>query len=426
AKGYVGAWSNDSKIVAIANVNTAGNIYFYDCQSGAEVRKIVARAQVYSLAFSRDDRMLIVGGSDGAIYLIELSTGNLRARLMGKGDSIWRAHLAPDGITAATTSQKEVAIWDIIAGREITRVPLPVSSGPLAFSPDGKIMACGMYDKGLALWDLRQGKEIRRYKIWAYGLAFTPDGQTLAAACMDSGVRLWDVASGDERHEFRGHAGWATGVAVSPDGRTLLSCGIDTTVLMWPIDSFVKGKPVRARLSAQEWKARLAGAPAATWDRRWADLASPDAAKAYEATWGLIAEPKETVTALQKWIGVMSGEPIDRWIADLDHTEFVRREEANKQLERLGRLAELSLREALNGKLSVEARRRIERLLALREAGLARGIDEGLRLLRAIEVLEYIGTPEARGVLEALAVNAPSRELGREAKASIARLAKGR
>jgi hypothetical protein len=66
--------------------------------------------------------------------------------------------------------------------------------------------------------------------------------------------------------------------------------------------------------------------------------------------------------------------------------------------------------------------RRAERLLAAAEA--LSGSSEGLRILRAVMVLEYIGTPEAQKVLQAWSRGAEGALLTREAKASLARLHK--
>ena len=49
--------------------------------------------------------------------------------------------------------------------------------------------------------------------------------------------------------------------------------------------------------------------------------------------------------------------------------------------------------------------------------------SDALRMVRAVEVLEDIGTPEARAVLEHLAAGVAEARRTREAKAALARLA---
>jgi hypothetical protein len=87
----------------------------------------------------------------------------------------------------------------------------------------------------------------------------------------------------------------------------------------------------------------------------------------------------------------------------------------------MGTSAEPSLREALAGQPSLEARRRIERLLD-RLGTPSALLPEEARSLRAVEVLEYVGSPAAREVLGRLARGAPHARLTQEARASLKRL----
>jgi hypothetical protein len=108
-------------------------------------------------------------------------------------------------------------------------------------------------------------------------------------------------------------------------------------------------------------------------------------------------------------------------IKDLDDDRFSVRDKASRELAELGHFAEPSLKKVLDRQPSLETRKRVEELLRkLEEAGPS---PEELRVLRAVEVLEMIGTPEAKGVLESLAKGAEEAELTRQAQASLRRLA---
>ena len=95
---------------------------------------------------------------------------------------------------------------------------------PVAFSPDGRMVATGGYR--IMLWDL-SGNRIHtfdRTQGSAWSLAFAPDGKTLASAT-ESAVRQWDVMTGKLRTHVR-YPGDALIVCYSPQGK-LLAAGHD-------------------------------------------------------------------------------------------------------------------------------------------------------------------------------------------------------
>ena len=198
----------------------------------------------------------------------------------------------------------------------------------------------------------------------------------------------------------------------SVDGKMLISAAYDTTLLFWD-------------LSRDRQALRLDPRPRSSQEPEtlWSSLADSDASRAYQAITALRETPAQTVPFLQRHLHparTPDSRQIARLMNDLDSPDFEVCQKATAELKRLGDLAEPALRGKLLHPLSLEARQRIEQLLEqVTVAG-----PEGLRVLRAIEVLEQIGTPEARQLLKTLAEGAPESLLTRGAAASWRRLRK--
>jgi hypothetical protein len=110
---------------------------------------------------------------------------------------------------------------------------------------------------------------------------------------------------------------------------------------------------------------------------------------------------------------------LPKLIADLDNPMFAVRNAASKELEALGDRIKEDLREALKGNRSLERGRRLEALLA--ECRFVHD-PEALRCIRAIQVLERIGTQTARQVLQTLASGADAARETLEARNALERL----
>jgi WD40 repeat protein len=325
-----------------------------------------------------------------------------------------------------------VDLRDVATGRPILPLPQPDTYGYVqAFAPDGRtlVTATGKMPEteavpsdhhALHLWELATGKERltiapgetgREYRFEQ--VAFAPDGRALATARADGTLQLWDLATGAALLSRAGYCARVTCLALSPDSRVLASGHADGTILLWELTS---GRRAAGRPAAKPDAGQL--------DRWWGDLAGEDARKAGAAIDGLCAVPERTVTLLRDRLRPAPAVPADeirRRIADLDSDAFERREAASADLAALGDQARAAMQAVLQANPSVELRRRAETLLA--DSGIARSA-ETRRALRAVEMLERVGSPEARQILEALGQGAPDARQTREVKAALARLSR--
>ena len=111
---------------------------------------------------------------------------------------------------------------------------------------------------------------------------------------------------------------------------------------------------------------------------------------------------------------------LQKLIANLDSNRFQVREEATRDLQAMGLAAMPALWKALEGNPSVEARQRIEQLLAKKIVV----SPNCLQRLRAMQVLERIGSKEAIAILTELSNGNPELPESKEARAALARVGK--
>ena len=125
----------------------------------------------------------------------------------------------------------------VYGSKELNRIQNSDIVLSVAFSPDGKAIACGSWDNTVKLWSL-DGRELQTFRGHSNGvfsIAFSPDGKTIASGSADNTVKLWSL-DGREILTFTGHRDRVNSIAFSPDGKTIASGSGDNTVKLWSLD----------------------------------------------------------------------------------------------------------------------------------------------------------------------------------------------
>jgi WD40 repeat protein len=437
--GFVSAAPWDISVVSSGGTAAAilgpGGVRVYDLDSGDIRCHFTPEHAIWDMNFSADKRTLVITIQD---YEKGLLTIYHDTRTGGKAEppAAPKPQKHPNGCWRAQGAE---------AKAQLRKRKLLDATGQPAFtgadggignvyeSPDGRYLAVEwrtghpnvLGDPNnknfLTLWDTatrRVVMEVVRKQFDKHGshqiVGFSTDARMLISTTHWPGtIHLWETATGRERLRLQGHMAGDVRLCFRPDGRALVSGGADTQVFLWDVTGRAPDGVWRGTQHSPERLRQL-----------WEEVAGDDAARAYRAMWSLVAAPAQATALIQEHLHpVAPVEPrqLSRLLADLNSDSFAARTKATQELQRLGELAELALRKALEGQPTLEVRRRCGELLD--KLSVLSG--DRLRAVRAVEVLEHLGTAEARELLEKLAQGDPAARLTREARTAAKRSLQG-
>jgi hypothetical protein len=113
---------------------------------------------------------------------------------------------------------------------------------------------------------------------------------------------------------------------------------------------------------------------------------------------------------------------VEKLVINLNSNSFTVRTGAVEPLQKLAEIAEPAPLKAFDGRPSLEVQRRIEPLL--RRVQERESSVDWLRMVRAVQALEYMKTVESRQALKSLADGEPKAWLTRGARPAVDRLSK--
>lgn len=236
------AWSPDNS--RIASGADDGTIQIWNAKNG-ECLKALSDPAAWdcgyfsSVRWNPDGFRLAAGCGDRAVRVWDVASGDL-TRLstdfsLSTGATVtW----SPDGLRLASASGEDIILWDVTSGEPLWNHSLMGAIGPIAWSPNGSLLAYSHRDEVRVLdattldsWNSKDGmRTLKRREPGPYGrIAWSPDSSLLASV-LDEAVLIWDVLRSECVQILRGHRDRVSSVAWSPDGSRLASASRDIRV----------------------------------------------------------------------------------------------------------------------------------------------------------------------------------------------------
>lgn len=225
-------------------------------------------------------------GSNKAVRIFEVKTGNLLVTLIdpemdsGDEDQFFRTvAFSPNGkILACGSEDSLIRVWDVQTQKILFRLAGHEQDiYSLEFFDHGRKLASGSGDKTVKLWDLNTQKCLNTLHAGTpdstkdsgiTSLSVSPNGKFLAAGSLDRLIRIWSLPSGAPVDVIEGHSDSIYSTSFSTDGRHLLSGSLDKTVRLWQFESedYLKGATcIYDLVGHKDFVLSVAGSSDARW-----------------------------------------------------------------------------------------------------------------------------------------------------------------
>lgn len=203
--------------------------------------------EITALAYSRDGKLLVSGGSDAALRVWDPGSGSDQlGSLEGHGDLIRTVEVSSDGTRIASAGDDKTArIFQVDGGKLLTTMSMREHGvRSVAWSADGKRLLTSGGESGLRLWDVGSGNAIKDAGEDGKALVFADflaGDASLVSVSFEGAVRYWNPGTlKPEGEETPTPIRQVYAAAVSPDRRWLAIAGRSIGLLDLQRRAFVR------------------------------------------------------------------------------------------------------------------------------------------------------------------------------------------
>ncbi len=280
-EGGISCLAFDRAGTALASASGDGTIRLWQVPTGKLLRRLEGHdGSVNWVCFAPNGKELASAGSDGSVILWQAGKSQPWKRLPRQDQMVSAVAYHPDGGLLASATfdidePGEVKLWDVERAEPVGRFRLPDLGSRitgLAYSPDGRHLACSAHDKNVRLLDGRTaGPELvfRDHAFPVSAVAFSPDSRLVASAAgrktdrpEEAEVLIWRAETGEVAHRLKGHSGRPMALAFSRDGQRLATAGWDREIKLWDVPT---GQEVLALTGHSDGVMSVAFSPDGRW-----------------------------------------------------------------------------------------------------------------------------------------------------------------
>ena len=186
-----------SRGLQIAGGNSNGLISIWELGSNGtpfETRK--HNGEIITAKFSPKGQLLITGGADGAVVVLDAKTHNEIYRRQ-HGDQVNDIEFNNNGTWFVTvSSDRSIRMWDTATGSQLLSVSQSNVVQKVRISNDGRWLATTGDDKTVRVWSAINGAQLFQAPLKGKGttLGISKDGNTLIAGDQFGNIYMWDMS----------------------------------------------------------------------------------------------------------------------------------------------------------------------------------------------------------------------------------------